>query len=157
LQGDLPACSASNLLPPCVCSPQPSLTSLHRCPSAQGTSEAHSIARGILRSDRELHKLFTTLALRYRDRPGGYTRVISAGVRQYDATPMAFIEYVFVCVPATLLPAQRAQPKCQGAQSECCGNVVHAACAVMMTKRHVLYTVYGTHVPAFPLSPVAGW
>ncbi len=45
-----------------------------------------------MRTDAELHRLFTTLALRYRDRPGGYTRVVPAGFRHFDATPMAYIE-----------------------------------------------------------------
>lgn len=45
-----------------------------------------------MRTDRELHKLFTTLALRYKDREGGYTRVVRTGFREQDAAPMAFIE-----------------------------------------------------------------
>lgn len=53
---------------------------------------AYDQAKGIVRTDRELHKLFTTMALRYRDRAGGYTRVVKAGFRSYDAAPMAFIE-----------------------------------------------------------------
>jgi ribosomal protein L17 len=60
--------------------------------SLQGTPYAYDLAKGRLRTDRELHKLFTTLALRYRDREGGYTRIVRAGFRDYDATPMAFIE-----------------------------------------------------------------
>jgi large subunit ribosomal protein L17 len=39
-------------------------------------------------------KLFTTLAERYADRPGGYTRVIRAGFRYGDSAPMALIELV---------------------------------------------------------------
>ena len=39
-------------------------------------------------------KLFTTLAERYADRPGGYTRVLRAGFRYGDSAPMAFIELV---------------------------------------------------------------
>ncbi len=37
-------------------------------------------------------KLFTTLAERYADRAGGYTRVIRAGFRYGDNAPMAVIE-----------------------------------------------------------------
>lgn len=39
-------------------------------------------------------KLFTALAERYRDRPGGYTRVIRAGFRYGDSAPMAFLALV---------------------------------------------------------------
>ena len=39
-------------------------------------------------------KLLTTLAERYADRPGGYTRIIKAGFRYGDDAPMALIELV---------------------------------------------------------------
>jgi large subunit ribosomal protein L17 len=39
-------------------------------------------------------KLFSTLAERYAERPGGYTRVLRAGFRYGDSAPMAVIELV---------------------------------------------------------------
>lgn len=39
-------------------------------------------------------KLFTELAERYAERPGGYIRVLKAGFRHGDAAPMAVIELV---------------------------------------------------------------
>src|SRR4028119_1525056 len=37
---------------------------------------------------------FDTLAPRYAERSGGYTRIIKAGIRASDAAPMAIIEFV---------------------------------------------------------------
>ena len=34
------------------------------------------------------------MALRYKDREGGYTRVVKTGFRERDAAPMALIEFV---------------------------------------------------------------
>lgn len=39
-------------------------------------------------------KLVTTLADRYKKRPGGYTRIVKAGFRYGDSAPMAVIELV---------------------------------------------------------------
>ena len=41
-----------------------------------------------------MKKLFSTLADRYKDRPGGYSRVLKAGFRYGDNAPMAIIELV---------------------------------------------------------------
>jgi len=48
----------------------------------------------ILRDDAIVTKLFDVIAVRYKDRNGGYTRVLKAGVRYGDAAPVAFIELV---------------------------------------------------------------
>ncbi len=52
------------------------------------------LAHSRLLDDAQLQKLFDTLAARYADRNGGYTRVIKAGIRASDASPMAIIEFV---------------------------------------------------------------
>jgi large subunit ribosomal protein L17 len=52
------------------------------------------LAHSRLLDDAQLVKLFDVLASRYADRNGGYTRVIKAGIRASDASPMAIIEFV---------------------------------------------------------------
>ena len=52
------------------------------------------LAHARLLDDAQLVKLFDTLATRYADRAGGYTRVIKAGIRASDAAPIAIIELV---------------------------------------------------------------
>jgi large subunit ribosomal protein L17 len=47
-----------------------------------------------LRDDVIVGKLFGTLADRYKARPGGYCRVLKAGIRYGDAADMAIIELV---------------------------------------------------------------
>ena len=52
------------------------------------------LAHARLLDDAQLVKLFDVLASRYADRAGGYTRIIKAGIRASDASPMAIIEFV---------------------------------------------------------------
>lgn len=51
-------------------------------------------AYAFLRDEAAVKKLFSTLADRYKDRPGGYSRVLKAGFRYGDNAPMAIIELV---------------------------------------------------------------
>lgn len=61
----------------------------------RGDLHARRLAVSRLHGDRKLaDKLFSTLADRYRDRPGGYTRVLRAGFRYGDSAPLAIIELV---------------------------------------------------------------
>jgi len=60
----------------------------------RGTLHARRRALRTIRSRDVTAKLFDSLALRYRDRPGGYTRVLKLGHRHGDAAPISIIELV---------------------------------------------------------------
>ena len=55
-------------------------------------SRRQAISR--LKQNSAVIKLFETLAPRYKERNGGYTRVLKAGFRYGDAAPLAVIELV---------------------------------------------------------------
>jgi large subunit ribosomal protein L17 len=60
----------------------------------RGDLHARRQAMSVLHSHDITAKLFGALAERYKDRPGGYTRVLKAGFRYGDVAPMAVIELV---------------------------------------------------------------
>ncbi len=60
----------------------------------RGGLHARRLAYAELRDKVIVAKLFSTIADRYRTRPGGYTRVLRAGMRYGDAADMAVIELV---------------------------------------------------------------
>ena len=60
----------------------------------RGDLHARRQAISVLRDPKMAAKLFDVLAERYKDRPGGYTRVLKAGFRYGDMAPVAVIELV---------------------------------------------------------------
>ena len=60
----------------------------------KGTLHTRRQPFSFLRYDQVVEKLFNTLSLRYKDRSGGYTRVIKAGFRYGDNAPMAMVELI---------------------------------------------------------------
>ncbi|MGA9600589.1 MAG: 50S ribosomal protein L17 [Methylocystis sp.] len=60
----------------------------------RGDLHARRQAIAQLRDPLLVKKLFDVLGPRYKDRPGGYTRVLKAGFRYGDNAPLAVIEFV---------------------------------------------------------------
>jgi len=60
----------------------------------RGDLHARRLARSKMKSDDAVKKLFDVIAERYKDRQGGYCRILKAGFRYGDAAPMAIIELV---------------------------------------------------------------
>lgn len=60
----------------------------------RGDLHARRLLISKIRQEPAVKKLIDVLAERYRDRPGGYVRVLKAGFRYGDMAPMAVIELV---------------------------------------------------------------
>ena len=60
----------------------------------RGTLHARRQIYAVLRDEATTTKLMDTLADRYAERGGGYTRVLKSGFRYGDAAPMAVVELV---------------------------------------------------------------
>jgi len=60
----------------------------------RGDLHARRQALSVIRSRDVTAKVFDQLADRYRERPGGYTRVLKLGHRAGDAAPMSVVELV---------------------------------------------------------------
>ncbi|MBE9536133.1 MAG: 50S ribosomal protein L17 [Proteobacteria bacterium] len=60
----------------------------------KGDLSARRRARVMVNDKDVLNKLFDTLAARYKDRPGGYTRIVKLGLRPGDNAPLSVIQLV---------------------------------------------------------------
>ncbi|MES2817006.1 MAG: 50S ribosomal protein L17, partial [Pseudomonadota bacterium] len=60
----------------------------------RGDLHARRQAHSALKQDMHTERLFAILGPRYKDRQGGYVRIMKAGFRFGDMAPMAIIEFV---------------------------------------------------------------
>jgi len=62
--------------------------------ASKGDANAHRAVFAALQSKEAVKKLMNEVAPEYKERNGGYTRIIKTRLRRGDASPMAFIELV---------------------------------------------------------------
>lgn len=67
--------------------------------SKSDTLAARRIVFSRLRNREAVGKLFCDLAPRYRERRGGYLRILKCGYRSGDSAPMAYLELMDRVVP----------------------------------------------------------
>ena len=60
-----------------------------------GTLSARRSVISYITDKLAVQKLFSVIAMRYKKRSGGYTRICRAGFRYGDRSPIAYIEFVY--------------------------------------------------------------
>src|SRR5262249_46439127 len=74
----------------------------------RGDIHARRQALAFLRSQDVVYKLFSDVGPRFKERPGGYSRIVKLGMRQGDSAEMVYLELVDYVPPRAV--ARRARP-----------------------------------------------
>jgi large subunit ribosomal protein L17 len=83
----------------------------------RGSLHARRQALEIVRDKATVRKLFDTLAPRFKDRPGGYTRIVKIGQRRGDSAPISLIELVASAENTVEAPSGRRRRRSRGRAS----------------------------------------
>jgi len=74
-----------------------------------GTLHDYRLAIAKIGQEDAVKKLFKEIAPGFKDRKGGYTRILKLGPRQSDSAPVAFLEWVDYVVEAEAAPAEKTE------------------------------------------------
>lgn len=90
----------------------------------EGTLHARRRALGFIRDRAVVQKVFDTLAPRFKERNGGYTRIVKVGWRRGDHAPISVIELLGEQIPQAESPSgskgggRRSRQKAAGSDKE---------------------------------------
>ena len=74
-----------------------------------GTLHSHRLAVAKIGQKEAVTELFKKIAPGFKDRKGGYTRILKLGPRQSDSAKVAFLEWVDYVVEAEAAPEPKAE------------------------------------------------